>query len=45
MSAQSAPTESLDRIPLSTLRRWAMKAAFVGFCLGAVAAIAALQAG
>jgi outer membrane biosynthesis protein TonB len=45
MAAQSAPTESLDRIPLATVRRWAMKAAFVGFCLGMVAAIAALQAG
>ena len=43
MTAESA--ESLNRIPGSTLRRWAMKAAIVGFCLGAVAAIAALQAG
>ncbi len=41
MSAQSAPTA--DGIPLSTLRRWAMKAAVVGFCAGVVAAIAALQ--
>jgi hypothetical protein len=45
MTAPSAPAEPLDRIPLPTLRRWAMKAAFVGFCLGVVAAIAALQAG
>ena len=45
MSAQSATPEPLDRIPLSTVRRWALKAALLGFCLGAVAAIAALQAG
>jgi hypothetical protein len=44
MPAQDAPTPSPDRIPLATLRGWAMKAALVGFCLGAVAAIAALQA-
>ncbi|HST62612.1 MAG TPA: hypothetical protein VLK84_28160 [Longimicrobium sp.] len=43
MPAQSAPTTSPDRIPLDTLRRWAMKAAFVGFCTGLVAAIVALQ--
>lgn len=45
MPAQPAPTESFDRITASTVRRWAMKAALVGFCLGAVAAIAALQVG
>lgn len=41
MSAHSAP--ATDGIPLSTLRRWAMKAAVVGFCTGAAAAMAALQ--
>jgi hypothetical protein len=43
MTAQ--PSDGFSRIPLSVVRRWALKAAFVGFCLGAVAAIAALQAG
>lgn len=43
MSAQPASSAS-SGIPLSTVRRWALKAAALGFCAGLVAAIAALQA-
>lgn len=45
MPSQPAPTDSLDTIPVSVLHRWMMKAALVGFALGTVAAIAALQVG
>lgn len=39
----SAPSSSPDRLPFETVRRWAMKAALVGFCTGVAAALAALQ--
>lgn len=39
---QGQPTQELDQIPLSTVRRWAMKAAAVGLLLGAFAGTAAL---
>lgn len=42
MSVQITP-QALNRIPLSTVRRWAVKAAIAGFATGIVVATIALQ--
>lgn len=45
MPTQSAPAESLDRIPASTVGRWAVKAAILGLFVGVAAGAAALLTG